>query len=285
MLSPKEFKKHLIETAISILWDQWEKLGAWISPEERLKFYSDPEAAIVFSWYFSRYEKRIQKISEEWISANKEHLNTVRLKRMSKELSNEYGITVPTKLKIEVTGKSKFSKFIRELDVLLPENLLPRLRLLFGCSTKAEVIFHLLTAGNSNSNQIAKERFLNQKAVFIELNKLARAGLLIEKTVGRERIFSISPNFVSVLPKPISSNSVSWVLLSAAFMVERCLSDDYLDDEYLIFSTFNDFRKTLASMLNKAMECNVSLKQESAQGFYSSVVDYWICLTRKATGR
>ncbi|OAA22736.1 hypothetical protein [Kosmotoga sp. DU53] len=282
MLSPKEFKKHLIETTISILWDQWEKLGAWISPEERLKFYSDPEAAIVFSWYFSRYEKRIQKISEEWISANKEHLNTVRLKRMLKELSNKYGITIPIKSRTEDIDKSKF---MRKLDALLPENLLPRLRLLFGCSTKAEVIFHLLTMGNSNSNQIAKERFLNQKAVLVELDKLAKTGFLIEKRAGRERIFSISPDFANVLPQPIFLGSVPWVLLSATFMVERCLREDYLDDEYLIFSAFNDFRKTLVSMLNKAMECNVSLKQESAQGFYSSVVDYWICLTKKATGR
>jgi len=278
MMLPKEFKTHLIETSISILWDQWKNLGVWIESGEKFKFYSDPEASVFFSKYFAIHEKRLGKIIEEWIAVNRQHLNVTRLKGISKMFFNKCGISVPIEFKTQIPGKSKF---VSTLDVLQPENLLPRLRFLFGCSTKAEVIYHLLTKGSSNSNQIAKERFLNQKAVLIELDKLSRAGFLIEKRTGRERSFSISSDFARVLPKPLFFNTVPWVLLTAAFLLIKCLKDDYLEDEYLIYSAFNDFKKEITSMLFKSMLCEIQLNSRTAEEFYSSVVDYWKCLTKK----
>lgn len=278
MMLPKEFKNHLIETSISILWDQWKNLGAWIESGEKFKFYSDPEASVLFSMYFANHEKRFGKIIEEWIAVNRQHLNATRLKRLSKMFLNKYRIFDHVESKMQIPGKPKF---VSKLDILLPENLLPRLRFLFGCSTKAEVVFHLLTRGSSNSNQIAKERFLNQKAVLIELNKLSEAGLLIEKRTGRGRSFSISSDFARVLPKPLLFSTVPWVLLTATFLLEKCLKDDYLEDEYLVYSAFNDFKKEITFMLFKSLPCEINLNSKTAEKFYSSVVGYWECLTGK----
>lgn len=280
MMLPKKFKDHLIETAVSMLWDQWKSLGVWVDSEEKFKFYSDPEVAVIFSEYFSKYEKRLRKISEEWRALNWKHLNTIRMKRIVKELFGKYEIDILLESKVVPVNKSKF---VREVDVLLPKNLLSRLRFLFGCSSKAEVVFHLLTKGSSNSNQIAKERFLNQKAVLVELDKLMKAGFLIEKRTSRDRMFNISNNFIEVLPEPTLFSSVAWTFLIVTFMLEKCLRDDYLDDDYLIFSTFNDFRKPLIFALHMAMECEIQLEAKTAQEFYSNVVNYWNCLLKKIT--
>lgn len=278
MMLPKEFKYHLIETAKSMLWDQWENLGAWVNSKEKFKFYSDPEATLVFSEYFSRYEKRFRKISEEWQSINRKHLNTIRLNRIVKELYKKYEIALPLEFKAVTTNSSKF---VRELDVLQSENLLLRSRFLFGCSTKSEVIFSLLTKGSSNSNQIARERFLNQKAVLIELDKLMKAGFLIERRTSRGRMFNISSKFIKMFPKPTLFSSISWTLFVAVFILEKCLKDEYMNDDYLIFSTFNDFRKSFVYALHTAMECEIQLEVRTAQEFYSHVIDYWNCLLKK----
>ena len=70
----KEFKDLLIQNSIDILWDQWTKLGVWISSEKSFVSNSDPESAIAFSEYFTKYEGRLSKISASW-SKNKNHNN------------------------------------------------------------------------------------------------------------------------------------------------------------------------------------------------------------------
>jgi hypothetical protein len=275
---PKKFKDYLIEMAISILWSQWENLGVMANTEKKFKLYSDPEATVIFSEYFSKYEKRFNKIIEKWVTTNGNNLNTVRMKRIVREINKKYKIDISPGYRVT---RNEVSDFIIEPDALLPENLLLRLRLIFGRSTKAEVVFHLINNKISNSNKIAKERFLNQKAVLVELNKLMKAGLLIEKRTSRTRIFEISENYTKVLPHSDFYDSSLWLLFVISYIFDKCLKDEYLHDDYIVHSSFNDFRKTISYGLHMAMDCKIQLNTITAEKFYLSVFDYLNCIFEK----
>jgi hypothetical protein len=272
MMHPKSFKTLIIDNAVGLLWDQWVNLGAWSKPGQSAKVFSDPECAIAFSRYFCKHEKRLEKISLDWSKANLQYINHSRLKRLRKAVVDH--IQLPVDIS-EVHAATTSSKYITEPDASDISNLLIRLRLLFGSTTRAEIMFHLLTMGRANSNQIAVHRFLNQKAVLLELEKLAKAGVLVEKRLARERLFSVQRNFAGLFESEIQSISPPWFLLASLSMLEECFTDDLIEDEYLVISTFMDHKRKLSYYLQKAGECNLTLSGPTAYEFYESVTEYY----------
>ncbi len=59
-------------------------------------------------------------------------------------------------------------------------------------------------------------------------------------------------------------------------MLEGCLRDELIDDEYLVFSTFMDNKRKLSDYLQKAGECNLTLAGSTAdESFYENVTEYY----------
>jgi len=275
MMDPKSFKTLIIDSAVGLLWDQWMNLGAWSKTGQSVKAFSDPESAIAFSSYFCKHEKRLEKISLDWSKENLQYINHSRLKRLRKVVTEHVQLPVDIS---EMHAASTSSKYITEPDAREVSNLLIRLRLIFGSTTRAEVIFHLLTTGSANSNQIANRRFLNQKAVLLELEKLAKAGVLVEKRSARERLFSVQRDFAGLFEFEIQSISASWFLLASLLILEECLTDELIEDEYLVLSAFMDQKKRVSEYLQRAGECNLTLSGSTAYEFYESVTEYYRCL-------
>jgi len=275
MMHPKSFKRLIVDNAVGMLWSQWVNLGAWSRAEQRVKCFTDPESAIAFSSYFCKYERRLEKISLDWSRVNLQYINHSRLKRLRKAVADH--IELPDNV-YEVQVATESGKYITEPNAKDMTNLLIRLRLIFGSTTRADVIFHLLTKGSANSNQIATYRFLNQKAVLLELEKLAKAGVLVEKRTARQRLFSVERDFARLFEFEIQPISSPWFLLASLFMLEGCLRDELIDDEYLVFSAFMDQKRTLSDYLQKAGECSLTLSGSTADEFYENVTEYYTCL-------
>jgi hypothetical protein len=274
MMHPKDFKNLVIDRALKLLWVEWMNLGVWSISEQSVRVFSDPESAIAFSEYFCKHERRLEKISFDWSKYNLQYINHSRLKRLRKAVANQAKLPLNT----YVGNSSAASKYITEPEARTNSNLLIRLRLIFGSTTRAEVIFHLLTEGSANSNQIASHRFLNQKAVLLELEKLGKAGLLLEKRSTRERLFSIRKDFAGLFEFEVQMINPSWFLLSSLLILEECLRDELIDDEYLALSALMDQKRRLSEYLQKAGDCNISLSGSTVDEFYRSVTDYYSCL-------
>jgi hypothetical protein len=279
MTSPEKFKNEIITCSTDIIWDQWQKIGVWLNPLKEFEIYTDPEAILLFSNYLKKFEPRLEKISKDWFNANRKYVNLSRLKKMERELIK---ILKNPEINFKGTDLSREkSKYILDVDVDLQENLLLKLRLIFGCTTKAEVIFHILTHGESNSNQIAKIRFLNQKATYDELLKLSKANFLNERKIGLERLFDISEKYECFKTNIKSMFSLSWFLTLSVFLIEIVFKD--LDDEYLIVSSFTDNRKTLLMLIQRIGECKININDKNAYEFYEQFEEYYHCLIKKIT--
>ena len=123
-----------------------------------------------------------------------------------------------------------------------------------------------------------RSRFLNQKAVLLELEKLAKAGVLGEKRSPRERRFFVQRDFAGLFEFEAPIINPPWFLLASLLILEECLSDELIEDEYLVFSALMDQKRRLSDYLQKAGDCNLSLSGSTADEFYESVTEYYRCL-------
>ncbi|MFW6174100.1 MAG: hypothetical protein ACOC5T_10195 [Elusimicrobiota bacterium] len=271
MMLPKEFRNTVIDCSIELLWNSWRNLGAWINVSQEYSIYSDPESSIIFSDLFGTYEPRLKVISNDWQISYSSYVYQARLKRLKRELSRLMGF-IST---LQPEESKSVSKNIGSLNILNTFNLLPRLRLIFGLSSKAEVIFYLLTHAAGNSSQISRNRLLNQKAVYNELIKLSKANVIEEKSLGRERSFSLSESFSNLFLCEPETLSASWLLLLSAYLINNVLKDSIIDNEYLVFSSFMDHNKQINHLLQMVGDCKKFIKNNTAEELYYSVVDYY----------
>ncbi|TYC00850.1 MAG: hypothetical protein FXF54_01630 [Kosmotoga sp.] len=271
MMLPKEFRNTVIDRSIELLWNSWRNLGAWINVSQEYSIYSDPESAIVFSNYFDNFEPRLKVISNDWQISYSSYVYQVRLKRLKSQLSRLTGFMST----LQPEDSKSVSKNIGSLNTLNKFNLLPRLRLIFGLSSKAEVIFYLLTHEAGNSSKISRNRLLNQKAVYNELDKLSKANVVEEKRLGRERSFSLSKSFSNLFLSEPERVSVNWLLLSSAYLINNVLKDSIIDNEYLVFSAFMDHNKQINHLLQMVGYCRKFIKNNTAEELYNSVVSYY----------
>lgn len=82
-MSAREYKKRLYEAVLDLLWSQWTALGipghaAAPEPDTVL----DPEAMLVFSAGFARYDQRLYDLILDWLQVHSSQINIQRLKAL-----------------------------------------------------------------------------------------------------------------------------------------------------------------------------------------------------------
>jgi len=81
-MSVKEFKEHLLESMLNILWKQWSTVGLYSNLEQENKFLIDPESLLCVSCFFGRFDPRLFDEVISWLSENGNLLNIDRLKNV-----------------------------------------------------------------------------------------------------------------------------------------------------------------------------------------------------------
>ena len=117
-MSVNKFKQELLNAILELLWKQWTQLGVAGQINAHDNFVLDPEALLIFSAHFSRYDQRLYDLVTDWLQCNGESINLPRLKALLKRFPhadrNSLGfITASVKLK-------KWNAFAKQL---LPENV------------------------------------------------------------------------------------------------------------------------------------------------------------------
>lgn len=80
-----DFRLEFIERILEILWSQWTSLGIASHGRRWKGSVIDPEALLIFSCTFARYDARLFDAMLEWLTANGRYLNIQRIKRMLRE--------------------------------------------------------------------------------------------------------------------------------------------------------------------------------------------------------
>ena len=90
---PEEFRDHLLESLLEMLWRQWSALGVSGYGETQNSVVVDPEALLIFSCSICRYDSRLFDAMLDWLDKNERFINIQRLRTMvSKEKFAASGI-------------------------------------------------------------------------------------------------------------------------------------------------------------------------------------------------
>lgn len=82
-MSAKDYKKRLFEALLTLLWEQWTALG--VPGQAAVKDTSvilDPEALLLFSAGFARYDQRLYDLILDWLRIHAAQINIQRLKAL-----------------------------------------------------------------------------------------------------------------------------------------------------------------------------------------------------------
>ncbi len=83
------FRFTCLEAILDLLWHQWNNLGVPGQQEEETNSLLDPEAMILGTVQFGRYDPRLFDAALEWCLLNESWLSSTRLKRLQKRLDSE----------------------------------------------------------------------------------------------------------------------------------------------------------------------------------------------------
>ena len=113
-----KFKQELLDAVLELLWKQWTQLGIAGQINTSDNFVLDPEALLIFSAHFARFDQRLYDLIIDWLQCNGESINLPRLKALLKHFGdadrNSLGfITASVNLK-------KWNVFAK---TLLPEDI------------------------------------------------------------------------------------------------------------------------------------------------------------------
>lgn len=82
-MSAREYKKRLYEAVLDLLWKQWTALGIpGHATALKLNTVLDPEAMLVFSAGFARYDQRLYDLILDWLQVHSSQINIQRLKAL-----------------------------------------------------------------------------------------------------------------------------------------------------------------------------------------------------------
>ena len=117
-MSVSKFKQELLDAVLELLWKQWTQLGVAGQINTNDNFVLDPEALLIFSAHFARFDQRLYDLIIDWLQCNGKSINLPRLKALLKHFvdadRNSLGfITVSVNLK-------KWNVFAK---TLLPEDI------------------------------------------------------------------------------------------------------------------------------------------------------------------
>ena len=82
-MSAQEYKKQLFEAVQNLLWNQWTALGIpGHIAASKSNTVLDPEALLVFSAGFARYDQRLYDLILDWLQVHSSQINIQRLKAL-----------------------------------------------------------------------------------------------------------------------------------------------------------------------------------------------------------
>ena len=83
-MSVRKFKSDLLDSILELLWRQWTQLGVAGAVNSKDDWVLDPEALLIFSAHFARYDQRLYDLVIDWLQCNGESINLPRLKALLK---------------------------------------------------------------------------------------------------------------------------------------------------------------------------------------------------------
>ncbi|MEW6744277.1 MAG: hypothetical protein AB1486_16105 [Planctomycetota bacterium] len=251
MMSLKTFKDHYLDSILDFLWNQWSIVGVPGQAEGNDTRIVDPEALIIFTCAFGRYDSRLFDEMLGWMRLHERLINVQRLKCiLSKErfigeavLCAVASFTATPKTmtkwrRLERTGANPGGEqaplFFQKNGAPLPltgsfdpvfashgfkrdpvdirnhiqlfrpertENLLLRLRALFGVNSRCEVLAYLLTHERANAPEISRSCYYYQRTVYNVLAEMHLSGLVHLWEKGPEKLYGLKvdrwKNFLS----------------------------------------------------------------------------------------
>lgn len=116
-MSVIRFKQELLNAILELLWKQWTLLGVAGQINTNDNLVLDPEALLIFSAHFARFDQRLYDLVIDWLQCNGESINLPRLKALLKRFSevdrNSLGF---------ITAVVKTKKLNVFAKTLLPKN-------------------------------------------------------------------------------------------------------------------------------------------------------------------
>ena len=80
----RNFKQNFLDKVLQILWNQWAALGVPGYSGTGKKYFADPEALIIATSIFGRYDPRLFDGMMDWLQTNGRYINIQRLKNILK---------------------------------------------------------------------------------------------------------------------------------------------------------------------------------------------------------
>lgn len=212
-------REKLHESLLYLLWDQWVALGfEGHGNGKGIPFIIDPEALLLASLRFAMNEGRFGEAVSGWLHRNGEMISVQRLKNLQMatrlapygELGELAGFmegkgyrswkslaSLDSADALEDFSPNGFSPGTTRLTSQAPdtkkaENLLLRMRLMFGISARPEILAWLLTHRSGHAAGIARGTGWFSKSVQAILNDLEKAGMLVARNVGKRKEYSKS---------------------------------------------------------------------------------------------
>ena len=87
-MSVRKFKSDLLDSILELLWWQWIQLGVAGAVNSKDDWVLDPEALLIFSAHFARYDQRLYDLVIDWLQCNGESINLPRLKALLKRFDH-----------------------------------------------------------------------------------------------------------------------------------------------------------------------------------------------------
>ena len=227
-ISTANSSAQLREPLLQLLWRQWSALGVAGHVSSRGRAMIDPEALVLVSTVFARYDARLFDEMFDWLRCNGTWINVQRLTRLQAEHGlgdasilgalAEHLTEESAHLKWKVLTKAEPRPLFPHLALLnrtdekfrrwgwlrpplenrglsrpprpnQPATFLLKLRALFGRQSRAEIIAWLLTHEAGHPAQIARETGYFRGSVQNVLNELELSGHVQATRQGREKLF------------------------------------------------------------------------------------------------
>ena len=116
-MSVNKFKQELLDSIFTLLWKQWTQFGVAGAVNSKDDLVLDPEALLIFSAHFARYDQRLYDLVIDWLQCNGESINLPRLKALLKRFPhadrNSLGF---------ITASVKWKKWNAFAKSLLPKD-------------------------------------------------------------------------------------------------------------------------------------------------------------------
>ena len=87
-MSVSKFKQELLDSILTLLWKQWTLLGVAGAVNSKDDLVLDPEALLIFSAHFARYDQRLYDLVIDWLQCNGASINLPRLKALLKRFDH-----------------------------------------------------------------------------------------------------------------------------------------------------------------------------------------------------